>query len=246
MTMVSGLTCARVETSLLGLVILTFCLGPAIASPILTTAYEASEQQVAHRIVDNSPPSLDKPPIADGIVDRYLLHPLGLVDGLLLRDGSQMHVTSRAAHDLVQIIQPGDHVQVYGRRPSQSPLIQPDVIVNITDGRSLTVPFRLDLPIPRTESRKPPTQMRARGAIQVLLYDHLKNVVHGVILSDGTQIRLPPDIGKDFHLALRLDLEVDVEGHGTETQYGRSLEATAIGRTDGPLTQLDASIQQLR
>src|SRR5438093_9748498 len=167
--MANGLTWARVESSLLGLVILTSCVEPAIASTTFTMVYEASEQQVVHRITDSGPPSLDQPPIADGIVDRYLLHPLGLVDGLLLRDGSQMHVTPRAADELVQIIQPGDHVRVYGRRPSQYPLIQPDVIVNITDGRSLTVPFRLDLPAPRTEGRKPPTQMRTRGTLQVLL-----------------------------------------------------------------------------
>ena len=243
--MSSRLASAQAVSSFLGLVILTSAMEAAASSHISTLVYQACEPY-AYRTSDKSPPSLGRPPIADGIVDRYLLHPLGLVDGLLLRDGSQMHVTSRAAHELVEIIQPGDHVRVYGRRPSQSPLIQPDVIVNITDGRSLTVPFRLDLPIPRTEGRKPPTQMRARGTIQVLLYDHLKNVVHGVILSDGTQVRLPPDVGKDFHLALRPHLEVEVEGHGTETQYGRSLEATAIGRTDGPLTHLDASIQQLR
>jgi hypothetical protein len=230
MAMAIRLTYARVESLVLGLLIL---------SSGVESAFAVSS--------DSSPPSLDRPPIADGIVDRYLLHPLGLVDGLLLRDGSQMHVTSRAAPELVKVIQPGDHVQVYGRRPSQSsPLIQPDVIVNMTDGTSLTVPSRLDLPIPPAEARKPPTQMRARGTIQVLLYDHLKNVVHGVILSDGTQVRLPPDVGKQFHLALQPDLEVEVEGHGTETQYGRSLEATAIGRTGGPLTHLDASIQQLR
>jgi hypothetical protein len=194
----------------------------------------------------NHPPSIDQPPVADGIVDRYILHPLGLVEGLLLQDGSQMHVTSRAANELVKIIQPGDHVRVYGRRPSQLPLVQPDVIVNVTDGTSLTVPVRLDLPIPPAEARKPPTQMRARGTIQVLLYDHLKHVVHGVVLSDGTQVRLPPDVGKQFHLSLQPNLEVEVEGHGTETPYGRSLEATAIGRKDGPLTHLDASIEHLR
>lgn len=240
-------TSARLGSSLLVL-ILILCVESAIALSTPTTAvYQTAHRQISNRSSDDhSPPSLDRPPVADGIVDRYLLHPLGLVEGLLLRDGLQMHVTSRAAHELVKIIQPGDRVQVYGRRPSESPLVQPDVIVNVTDGTSLTVPFRLDLPTPPAESRKPPTQMRARGTIEVLLYDHLKKVVHGVVLSDGTQVRLPPDVGKHFHLSLQPALEVEVEGHGTETPYGRALEATAIGRTGGPLTHLDASIQQLR
>ena len=238
-------TCARLGSALL---VLTACIEPAFALPMHATAvYRTPHQQISYPSPDDhSPPSRERPPVADGIVDRYLLHPLGLVEGLLLRDGSQMHVTSRAANELVKIIQPGDRVQVYGRRPSESPVVQPDVIVNVTDGTSLTVPFRLDLPTPPAEARKPPTQMRARGTIEVLLYDHLKKVVHGVVLSDGTQVRLPPDVGKQFHLSLQPALEVEVEGHGTETPYGRALEATAIGRTGGPLTHLDASIQQLR
>src|SRR5262249_62333834 len=68
------------------------------------------------RVLDEGPPSLDHPPVADGIVDRYLLHPRGDVNGLLLRDGSQMHITLRAAEELTKHIQPGDHVRVHGRR----------------------------------------------------------------------------------------------------------------------------------
>ena len=93
------------------------------------------------------PPSLKRPPVADGIVDRYLLQPRGDVSGLLLRDGAQMHITNRAAQELINAVQPGDHVRVHGRRASDSPLVKPDVIINVTDGTSFTVPYRLDLPI---------------------------------------------------------------------------------------------------
>ena len=238
------LTYARLDSLLIGLVLITYS-EPAIAFPLFTMSYEFSSQTVSNRTLDNTPPSFRRPPIADGIVDRYLLHPLGDVEGLLLRDGSQVHVTARAAHELVSTIQPGDHVQVHGRRPSQLPIVQPDVIVNVTDGRSLTVPLRLDRPIPPAEERKTLNEMKASGTIQVLLYDHLKGTVNGIVLSDGTQVRLPPDVGERFHLSLQYDLDVEVQGYGTQTQYGRSLRATAIGRKGKPLTYLDASIQQL-
>jgi len=88
--------------------------------------------------------------------------------------------------------------------------------------------------------------MRAKGTIQVLLYDHLKGVVNGVILSDGTQVRLPPDVGEHFHSSLQPHLDIEVEGYGTETQYGRSIRATAIGRKGERLTHLDPSTQKLR
>ena len=189
---------------------------------------------------------MDKPPVADGIVDRYLLNPRGEVNGLLLRDGSQMHVTLRAAQDLTKAVQPGDHIRVHGRRVSDSPLVKPDVIINVTDGRSFTVPYRLDLPMPPREERPTVTEMNAAGTIRVLLYDHLKDVVNGALLSDGTQVRLPPDVGDHFHSSLQQNMDVEVRGYGTTTPYGSALEAIAIGRKGQPLTHLDASTQHLR
>jgi hypothetical protein len=192
------------------------------------------------------PPSMDHPPVADGIVTRYLLSPRGDVNGLLLNDGSQMHVTLRAAQDLTKAIQPGDHVRVHGRRASDSPLVKPDVIINVTDGRSFTVPYRLDLPMPPREERPAVNEMHAAGTIEVLLYDPLKEVVNGALLSDGTQFRLPPDVGEHFHASLRKHMDVVVRGYGIATPYGTSLEIFAIGRKGEALTHLDASIQHLR
>ncbi|HKT35436.1 MAG TPA: hypothetical protein VJR03_11440 [Nitrospira sp.] len=204
----------------------------------------ASDQQPNVLVLD--PPSMERSPVADAIVERYLLNPRGDVDGLLLRDGSQMHVTLRAAQDLTKAIQPGDHVRVHGRRASDSPLIKPDVIINLTDGRSFTVPYRLDLPMPPREERPAVNEMHATGTIQVLLYDHLRGVVNGALLSDGTQFRLPPDVGEHFHAALQPNMDVEVRGYGTATPYGSVLEAIAIGRKGQPLTHLDPSTQDLR
>ena len=193
-----------------------------------------------------APPSMDKPPVADGIVDRYLLNPRGDITGLLLQDGSQMHITLRAAQDLTKAIQPGDHVRVHGRRVADSPLIKPDVIMNVTDSKSFTVPYRLDLPMPPREARPTVNEMKAAGTIEVLLYDPLKEVVNGALLSDGTQFRLPPDVGEKFHTSLHKHMDVEVRGYGIATAHGTALEAVAIGRKGQPLTHLDASIQQLR
>jgi hypothetical protein len=192
------------------------------------------------------PPSKDKPPVAEGTVVCYLLNPRGEVNGLLLQDGSQMHVTLRAAQDLTKTIQPGDRVRVHGRRVSNIPLVQADVIINMTDGKSFTVPYRLDLPMPPREERPTVNEMHAAGTIEVLLYDPLKEVVNGALLSDGTQFRLPPDVGEHFHASLKKDMDVVVRGYGIATPHGTALEVVAIGRKGHPLTHLDASTQQLR
>lgn len=216
-----------------------------LAFPPVASAQEAAPDRQSPVLVLD-PPSMDKSPVANGVVDRYLLNPRGDISGLLLRDGSQMHVTLRAAQDLTKAIQPGDHVRVHGRRVSGSPLVKPDVIINVTDGKSFTVPYRLDLPMPPREARPTLTELNAAGTIGVLLYDPLKEVVNGALLSDGTQFRLPPDVGENFHASLQKDMEIEVRGYGIATPYGTALEAFAIGRKGHPLTHLDASIQQLR
>jgi hypothetical protein len=216
-----------------------------VAVTAVSAAYGQDSDRGSSILVLN-PPSVQKTPVADGIVDRYLLNPRGDVNGLLLRDGSQMHVTPRAAEDLTNAIQPGDHVQVHGRRVADSPLVRADVIINVTDRRSFTVPYRLDLPTPPQEERPTVNEMKAAGTINVLLYDASKGVVNGALLSDGTQVRLPPDVGEHFHSSLQPNMDVEVRGYGTATPYGNALEATAIGRKGQPLTHLDASIQELR
>ena len=88
--------------------------------------------------------------------------------------------------------------------------------------------------------------MKAAGIIEVLLYDPSKGVVNGALLSDGTQVRLPPDVGEQFRASLQANMDVEVRGYGTATPFGSALEAIAIGRRGQPMTHLDASIQELR
>ncbi|HEU4683622.1 MAG TPA: hypothetical protein VFS39_03870 [Nitrospira sp.] len=226
-----------------GLAVLLLC--PMVASSVLAAPVSSGASLAADRDND-TPPSLSHPPVAEGVVDRYLLHPRGEVNGLLLQDGTQMHVTSRAARRLIDIVQPGDRVRIHGRRIDRLPLVEGDVIVNVTDGATLTVPYRLDLPIPPLEERPPVNEMKAHGTVRFLLYDHLKDDVNGVVLSDGTQVRLPPDVGARFPASLQPGMHLEVEGYGVDTPHGRVLEATAIGRKGRPLTYLDASTQELR
>lgn len=191
-------------------------------------------------------PSTHLPPVARDLVDRYLLTPQGHVEGLLLRDGSQLYITPRAADSLVHAIRPGDRIEVHGRRRfGSSPIIQPDVIVNVTKNTRYTVPSRLDLSLGPMELGDAMNQMTATGTIDLLLYDSLTGKIRGLLLSDGTQVRLPPDVSETFRQSLPLHAEVTVEGNGTRTPYGASLEALAIGARGKALTFLTPSTAPL-
>ena len=184
-------------------------------------------------------------PVADGVIERYVLDPRGEVEGLLLTDGSHMYVTSRAAETLLRALKPGDHVWVYGRRKQEERLVQPDVIKNLTRGTTFIVPLRLDLPMQEQEHRLSVTEMQATGTIRVLLYHALKGIVQGMILSDDTQIRLPPDTSGELRRSLHVGDSVTIKGNGTRNEFGRAIEAVAIGRDNDSLVTLDASLHSL-
>lgn len=194
---------------------------------------------------ESSPPSFRRRPVAEGIVARYLLDPRGDIEGLLLEDGTQMHITSRASDKLLQAIKPGHHVRVHGRRQDGEPLVQADVILNASTGTIFTVPFRLDLPVPEQEHHFSMREMKAEGTIQVLLFHALKGMVQGMLLSDGTQVRLPPDINDELRRSFRVGEHVMAEGNGTINEHGRCLEALSMSLNGGKMTALDRTVTRL-
>ncbi len=185
------------------------------------------------------------PLVAEGVIERYMLDPRGEVEGLLLVDGSHMYVTSRAATQLLRALLPGDQVRVYGRRKPDERLVQADVIKNLSRGTTFTVPMRLDLPMQEQEHHLSVTEMNATGTIRILLSHPLKGIVQGMVLSDDTQIRLPPDTSEELRRSLHVGESVTVKGNGTKNRFGRAIEAVAIGRANAPLVPLDASIRSL-
>jgi hypothetical protein len=203
-----------------------------------------SAASVSSTKADKSASSREKSPVADGIVARYLMDPRGDVEGVLLRDGTQLHVTSRIAGELIKAIKPGDHVRAHGSRKQKDILIQPEVIVNLTTNISFSIPLRLDLPLPPKEDRVSMTPMKARGSVEVLLYGN-EGEVQGMVLSDGTQIRLPPDVNEEFRRSLHVGENVNVEGYGAENEFGRAIEAIAMSTASKALTPLDPTIRQL-
>jgi len=107
-------------------------------------------------------------PVGEGTVRLYIIDPRGEIEGLLLTDGTQLYVTSRAADQLRRAIKPGDRISIYGLREGHETRIRPDVIRNLSTGTTFIVPLRLDLPL-QEQAHLSVTEMQATGQIQVLL-----------------------------------------------------------------------------
>jgi len=183
-------------------------------------------------------------PAAQGTIRQYVLDPRGEIQGLLLSDGAQVAFTSRLQPDVASMMKLGTSVRVEGRRHRHFPFVEPDAMMNTDSGAIIKVPSLLEGPLPQEKETLTVQQMRAEGAIDRFLYDR-SGRVSGLVLQDGAQIWLPPDVNDRFRQSLHVGDRIVAEGNGTENQYGRAMEPIAMGFQDGPLTPLDYGTDRL-
>ncbi|AJZ61593.1 putative secreted protein [Paraburkholderia fungorum] len=174
---------------------------------------------------------------AQGTVARFLTNPDGDVDGLLTSDGLLVRVPPHMGPQLTSMVRPGDSVQVSGRRDAGGTL----AAQQITDTRSGQ---QLENQSPPRGARPLPRELRGVALSRLSAQGRVAHVTtaprgepDGVILADGTVIRLTPPIAQQFPALVQIGANVSAQGYGTRTQYGTALQATAFG-SPGNLTRL--------
>lgn len=191
------------------------------------------------------PPGQALPPVEprsaiDGTVVQYLMNHHGEVDGLLLSDGTQVHLPPHMAKDVVSTVKPNDTVTVQGYRIAEGPVIAAPIITNTKTGRSITEhePTAFD------RARVPPyvkdmfmAEKHAQGIVRTVLYGP-RGEVNGVVLDNHTIVRIPPHAASRVASLLQQGQPLEAVGYGTENQYGVAIEATAVGPTGSALTPI--------
>jgi len=207
-------------------------LAIALACTIGTAA-----AQVAPPLVPGAPiggPSAPPPPVAaipvsvSGAVERFMLNPNGDVDGLWLRDGTQVGFPPHLSTEIKAAVRAGDTVVVQGFRLGNLPVLQVSSIRSGRTGREV-----VDRP-PTFGAPPPPpiagqlTPLQADGKIQRLVYGPAGEV-NGALVSDGTVVRMPPHLALQFADLLRVGAPLSANGFGVATPDGRAIEATQLG-----------------
>lgn len=174
--------------------------------------------------------------VASGRVQQWLVNPNGEADGLLLVDGTQIAFAPHLSAAVMQMLKPGDTVQVSGWRAPNVPVVRMQSLV--ANGRSLT-----DQP-PAPGMAPPPLRepgalsaMSAGGRIERLLYND-RGDVHGVVLADKTIVRFPPHIGAVYGAQLQAGAQLHARGWGTRGAQGTALEATSLGQTEDTVREV--------
>jgi hypothetical protein len=172
-------------------------------------------------------------PAIQGKVAEYSLTLRGDVDGLILADGTEVHLPPHLGTQLVFAVRPGDTVTVRGLRTRAIPLVQAMSISNDATGSTVTDSGPND---PRRPSGAE-QHLTAQGHIKAQLHGP-QGEVNGALLEDGTIIRLPPPEAERLVAELAPGAPLCVQGDGVAGPLGRVIEARSIGPNSTKLAEV--------
>jgi hypothetical protein len=181
-------------------------------------------------------------PEARDTVQRFTLTPIGELDGVILTDGTQVHMPPHLTTQLASAVRVGDMVTVRGYR---SPSISLVVATSITDTNTGQTVVDNGPPPPGLRPPPVPPGMPAPGAQQVSVQGKVQRPlygpagdVNGALLDDGTIVRMPPPAAYQVAAMLNPGQTLAVQGWGLTTAYGRVIDAQAVGASSNQLTQV--------
>jgi hypothetical protein len=174
-------------------------------------------------------------PATRGQVAQYSLTPRGDVDGVILRDGTQVHLPPHLGAQLVQAVKPDDMVTIRGLKAQALPLIQAVSISDETSGKSVTDTGPPAMPPPPLAMSSQWQQVQ--GQVREPLFGP-RGEMNGALLEDGTQVHLPPDQARTLGKDLQAGQTLVANGYGVEGAYGRSIDARQIGDSVSQLVQV--------
>lgn len=205
-------------------------LSALIASVIALSPAEAKKDRgLKYRMAQYmAEPLANVAPIVTGALKRFVINPYGEVDGFLLADGTLTKFPPHMAAELTEAVKLGDTVSIRGFREFGG-TVKAIVITNEGSKRAVIEhpPTGVTL-MPKHLRFAMLSRLQASGKIERATYGK-RGEVNGVMLDDGTVIRFPPHVGYQFAAQLQLGQTLAIEGLGTQNDYGRAIEAMAIG-----------------
>jgi len=167
-------------------------------------------------------------PEVKGKVAQYLPTPRGDVDGLLLDDGTEVQVGPFASTQLVFAVRPGDSVTIHGLKARALPMVAAASVTN--DATGVTV-------LGGGPHMQAPPMVDIQGQVKAALHD-LRGLANGVLLADGTVVRLPPREAEKLGDMLGDGKTIVVHGFGYAGPLGKAVEAREIGPDAAHLTRI--------
>lgn len=167
-----------------------------------------------------------------GTVKAFKMTPVGDLEGMILTDGTEVHVPPHLSSQLAAAVRPGESVRVLGWRTSVSNFV---VATSLTGQRGQSVVDQ-GPPPPGMMPPPPPPGQPAPGAQQATVQGRVQQVLHGpagdvngALLDDGTILKFPPPLTWQASSTLQPGQVVTVQGWALSNTYGRVVDAQTIG-----------------
>ena len=170
-------------------------------------------------------------PATQGKVAQYTLTPRGDVDGLILDDGTEVHLPPYLSTQLVYAIKPGDAVTIHGLKARALPMVMAMSVTNDATHATIVASG------PRGPGGGERTTLDAQGPVKEQLHGP-RGDLNGVVLQDGTIVRLPPPEAQKIADQLAVGKTLYVSGNGLESPLGRVIDARSIGPSKDQVTQI--------
>lgn len=182
-------------------------------------------------------PVAGAPANLSGVIKRFLINPDGEVDGMLLADNTLVRFSPQVGTQVASSMSTGDGVSLSGfTQPGNA--LRASQIVDTRNGRSIADP------VPPVDAQRRPRSLAGIGLVKLDAVGPVLRITSaprgepdGVLLADGTVIKLTPPAAMQFPNLLKPGVTIAAQGYGTRNRYGESFQATAFG-TPGNLTVL--------
>ena len=208
---------------------------PATCAVLLATA--ALAQQPPQPTGPAVPVSAAGQSDISGVVKQFALTPAGDIEGLVLANGTEVHVPPHLTAQVSAAVQPGESIAVRGSSIGVPGFV---VATALTGQRGGSVVDRG----PPAPGMGPPPRLPAGGQ-EVTMEGRVQQVLHGprgdingAMLDNGTTVKMPPHAWAQMASLLQPGQTMTVQGWLLSNAYGRVMDVQAIGPNAGQLMDI--------
>jgi hypothetical protein len=176
-------------------------------------------------------------PAIRGEIERLTLTARGDIDGVILKDGTEVKTSPDLSTQIAFVLKPGDRVTVHGLRAAALPLVRAVSITDEVTHRTVTDSegsAPMDPPPPRPAPRPrggpPPfgASSETSGRVRMALHGP-QGEVNGALLESGTILRFPPDPAGQLTAAIQPRQSVVAEGITVTNSLGTVVDVQQFG-----------------
>lgn len=179
-----------------------------------------------------------------GTIKAFTLTPIGEIEGVILTNGTEIHVPPHLTEQIASAVRPGEAVAVRGWNTGVPNFI---VAAALTGQRGQSVVDQ-GPPPPGTRPPPPPPGQPAPGAQLATAQGRISQVLHGplgdangALLDDGTTLKFPPPTAWQTASLLQPGQAVVAQGWSLSNSYGRVVDVQSIASAPQTLPPLPAA-----